>query len=167
MRLHTSHADKNLLKTPTVNYKTPVEYARTAQTCIPSLRSKVYHSFNYFEDRKQWSRRFSTSTAKFSKNVHTNNPNDLNSELFKNNQDHRKQSNSYNDSDLCMAHSVSSHETLRTFPFPIKKKYAKSNLSFFEFAYSTKHSAEKKEAILKDQKHITISLLDNTESPEI
>ena len=64
-----------------------------------------------------------------------------------------------------MTHSVSSHETLCTFPFPIKKKYAKSNQSIFELAYSTTHPAEKKEAILKNQKHITISLLDNENTP--
>ena len=75
---------------PNVNYKTPVEYARTAQTRIPSPRSKMYHGFNYFEDWKQRSWKLSTSTAKFLKNVHTNNPNDLNSELFENNQDHHK-----------------------------------------------------------------------------
>ena len=127
----STYGDKNISKMPTVNYKSPVEYARTAQTRTLSPRSKMYHGFNYFEDRKQRSRKLITPTAKFLKNDHTNNTNDLNPELFENNQDHHKRSLSYDDHDLCTTHSVSSHETLRTFPFLIKKKYAKSNRQFF------------------------------------
>ena len=44
------------------------------------------------------------------------------------------------------------------FSISCKENYAKSNSPFFEFAYSTTHSAEKKEVILKDQKHNTLSL---------
>ena len=66
------------------------------------------HGFNYFEDRKQWSRKLITSTATFFKNDNINNPNDLNPELFENNQDHRKCSLSYDDRDLCTTHSVCS-----------------------------------------------------------
>ena len=54
---------------------------------------------------------------------------------------------------------------MHTFPFPFKKKYAKFNRLFFEFAYSTTHSAEKKGTILKDQKHITILSLHNENTP--
>ena len=84
----STYGDKNISKMPTINYKSPVEYARTAQTRTPSPRSKVYHGFNYFEDRKQRSRKLITPTTKFLKNNHTNNTNDLNPELFENNQDH-------------------------------------------------------------------------------
>ena len=50
----STYEDENLLKLLTINYKSPVEYGRTAQTRIPSPRSKMYHGFNYryFADRK-------------------------------------------------------------------------------------------------------------------
>ena len=68
----------------------------------------MYHGFNYFEDRKQRLWKLITPAAKFLKNDHTNNTNDLNPELFENNQDHRKRSLSYDDRDLCTTHSVCS-----------------------------------------------------------
>ena len=99
------------------------------------------------------------------KNDHTNNPNNLNPELFIINQDHHKRSLSHDDHDLCTTYSASSHETLCMFLFLMKKEYAKYNRPFFKFSYSTSHYIEKKQATFKDQKHITILLSDNENTP--
>ena len=78
------------------------------------------------------------------KKKQTNSINDLNSSLSKNNQNHCKCSLSYNGHYLSIMYSVSSHGTLCTYPFLLKKEYAKSNKPIFKFAYSTTYSAGEK-----------------------
>ena len=162
---NSTYVTKKNLKIPTENYKSPVEYARSAHTIIPSPRSKVYLGYNYFKGKREQSRNLYGTDEYVHESGHFKNYYDSNIELCHDMTHHHKRSYSYDDHDLSTTNSVSSHRTLRTYPFIMNKKYAKTNNPIFEFAFSTKHSTEKKEAILKDQKHIAISLSDIENTP--